>query len=223
MTRVLVPIKILENTAVDAGLVELLAPVDVTVLGYHVLPEQTPADQARLQYEEQATSALETVSEQFAAAGGEADYRLVFTQDEQQTITRVADEIGAPAYVIPGVMGSIERLLVSLAGDVTVDRIATFLDTITADRAIEVTVVVAGDQPVRDRAEQATAQLQALGLTVTTEPIADKKPIDALVGAASEHDAIVMGKTAPSIRSFVFGEATNRAALASAGPVLVVR
>lgn len=49
MTRVLVPLKILEGASVPPGLIDLLGTVDVTVLGYHVLPEQTTPDQARLQ------------------------------------------------------------------------------------------------------------------------------------------------------------------------------
>jgi hypothetical protein len=70
MTRVLVPVAVLEGESVAAGLIDLLATVDVTVLGYHVLPEQTPPDQAREQYEERAVSALEDVAADAAAITG---------------------------------------------------------------------------------------------------------------------------------------------------------
>ncbi|PHQ44714.1 universal stress protein UspA, partial [Halorubrum sp. C3] len=95
MTRVLVPVAVLEGGSVSPGLISLLGAVDVTVLGYHVLPEQTPPDQARLQFGERATSALEDISQEFAAAGGAADHRLVFTHDREQTIERVTDEVDA--------------------------------------------------------------------------------------------------------------------------------
>jgi len=52
MTRVLVPVAILEGESPSAGLIALLGSTDVTVLGYHVLPEQTPPDQARAQFED---------------------------------------------------------------------------------------------------------------------------------------------------------------------------
>ncbi|MFC6726667.1 universal stress protein, partial [Halobium palmae] len=97
MTRVLVPLAVLEGESVSLGLMNLLGTVDVTVLGYHVLPEQTPPDQARLQYEERANETLADVAEEFRLAGGDADHRLVFTHDRAQTVDRVADEVDARA------------------------------------------------------------------------------------------------------------------------------
>ncbi len=41
MTRVLVPLAVLKGETVSPGLMNLLSTVDVTVLGYHVPPEQT--------------------------------------------------------------------------------------------------------------------------------------------------------------------------------------
>nr|WP_197428479.1 hypothetical protein [Halapricum sp. CBA1109] len=94
MTRVLVPVAVLDGETVSSGLMALLGTVDVTVLGYHVLPEQTPPDQARSQFEDRATAALVDLREEFEAAGGAADHRLVFTHDREQTMTRVADDVG---------------------------------------------------------------------------------------------------------------------------------
>ena len=47
--KVLVPVEVLEGRTVPESLVRFLAPSEVVVLGYHVVPEQTPAGQARLQ------------------------------------------------------------------------------------------------------------------------------------------------------------------------------
>lgn len=85
MTRVLVPVAVLKRESVSPGLKTLLGTVDVTVLGYHVLPDQIPPDQARLQYEDRAKDALEDLSEEFRTAGGEAEHRLAFTHDREQT------------------------------------------------------------------------------------------------------------------------------------------
>nr|NIW32043.1 universal stress protein [Actinomycetota bacterium] len=134
MVRVVVPVAVLENEAVPLGLMQLLGTVDVTVLGYHVLPEQTPPDQARQQYEERANAALADVAEEFRAAGGDADYRLVFTADRQKSVNRVADEVDARAFVISGATGEVDRLLVSLSGDVAADRILSFTESLVGDR-----------------------------------------------------------------------------------------
>ncbi|WP_324760714.1 universal stress protein [Haloarcula sp. GH36] len=224
MTRVLVPVEILEGKTVSPGLMQLLGPVDVTVLGYHVLPEQTPPDQARLQYEERATAALEDLTEEFRAAGGEVNYRLVFTHDREQTLERIADEVGARALAISGVTGDIDSLLVSLSGDVAVDRILEFVIEVIGDREIDVTLLLAGDteEGMDDRLDTATNRLREAGIDVETSLSTDS-PFESLMDAVPNHDAIVMGESAPSLRSLVFGDESERVAAASVGPVLVVR
>ena len=134
MTRVLVPVAVLDGGTVASGLMNLLGTVDVTVLGYHVLPEQTPPDQARVQFEDRATSALDDLSEEFRTAGGAADHRLVFTHNREQTLKRVADEIDASALAISGVTGDVNRILVPLSGDVAVDRVLSFVTELVGDR-----------------------------------------------------------------------------------------
>ncbi|WP_424013320.1 universal stress protein [Halorubrum xinjiangense] len=246
MTRVLVPVAVLEGGSVSPGLISLLGAVDVTVLGYHVLPEQTPPDQARLQFEERATSALEGINEDFRAAGGAADHRLVFTHDREQTIERVTDEVDADAFAVPGTTGDVDRILVSLSGDVDADRILSFVEALVGDRDIGVTLFLAaeerppagGDATDADasektdpggagdaaaRLEVAADRLRETGLDVDTALAAEGSPFDALIDAVPGHDAVVMGERAPSFRSFVFGEESDRVAAASVGPVLVVR
>jgi nucleotide-binding universal stress UspA family protein len=253
MTRVLVPVAVLEGGSVSPGLISLLGAVDVTVLGYHVLPEQTPPDQARLQFEERATSALEDISQEFAAAGGAADHRLVFTRDREQTVRRVAGEVDADAFAVPGATGDVDRLLVSLSGDVDAERVLSFVEALVGGRDVGVTLfVAAGERPpasgdaagdadasagsepagtadeaaagetAEARLAAAADRLRAAGIDVETT-LAAGPPFDALVEAVPGHDAVVMGERAPSLRSLVYGDESERVATASVGPVLVVR
>jgi nucleotide-binding universal stress UspA family protein len=226
MTRVLVPIRVLEGESVSFGLMDLLGTMDVTVLGYHVLPEQTPPDQARLQYETRATEALEDVAQEFREAGGDADYRLVFTADRSQTLDRVADDIDARAYVITGATGTVDRLLVPLSGEVAVDRVLSFVADLVGGRDIGVTLLLAGDAATeegRTLLEESASRLRDRGLDVRTELVPGVGPFEALVDAVAGHDAVVMGEQAPSLRSLVFGESAERVAAESVGPVFVVR
>ena len=223
MTRVVVPVAVLESEAVPLGLMNLLGTMDVTVLGYHVLPEQTPPDQARLQYEDRANAALADITEEFREAGGDADYRLVFTADRPKTVRRVADEVDARAYAITGATGTVDRLLVSLSGDVAADRVLEFVVELVGGRDIEVTLLrVARDEGVTSL-EDARARLADAGIEARTTVAEDTTPLEALIDALPDHDAIVMGEQAPSLGSFLFGEVTERVAAESVGPVLVVR
>ncbi|MFC6953269.1 universal stress protein [Halorubellus litoreus] len=227
MTRVLVPIRVLESESVSLGLMNLLSTMDVTVLGYHVLPEQTPPDQARAQYEDRATSALEDIAEEFRQAGGDADHRLVFTHDRKQSIDRVAAAVDASAYAITGATGAVDSILVPLTGDVDVDRIVAFVTDLVGDRDIDITVFAAAAEAnvdaVRSALEDVAADLDERGPAVTVETATSQRPFEALVDAIPGHDAIVMGERAPSLQSLVFGEEARRVAAESVGPVLVVR
>lgn len=225
MTHVLVPVAVLEGESVSLGLMNLLGTMDVTVLGYHVLPEQTPPDQARLQYEERATETLADIAEEFRQAGGDADHRLVFTHDREKTIQRVADETDARAYAIRGATGAVDRLLVPLTGDVAVERVLSFVTDLVGDRPIGVTLFLATDEESEDREslDEAAAILSERGIDVRTELAVDAAPFQALIEAVAGHDAIVMGERAPSLRSLLFGDEAARVATETVGPVLVVR
>lgn len=72
--RVLVPLAVLEGETVSPEVIDFLSTVDVPVLGYHVPPEQTSAEQARDQLGERAESALKDVIQEFQQTGGDADY-----------------------------------------------------------------------------------------------------------------------------------------------------
>ena len=225
MTRVLVPVEVLEGETVSPGLITLLATLDVTVLGYHVLPEQTAPDQARLQFEDRATDALYDLTDEFRAAGGAADHRLVFTHDRARSINRIADDVDAEAFAISGMTAEVEQLLVALSGDVAVDRILAFVEELIGDRDIGVTLFLAGSDGAADsdQLETAADRLRDAKLDVTAEHQPDGSPFDALMDAVPGHDAIVMGEKAPSLHSLVFGDEPDRVAAASVGPVLVVR
>ena len=224
MSRVLVPVAVLEGESVAAGLVDLLATVDVTVLGYHVLPEQTPPDQAREQYEERAVSALEDLAAEFRESGGDADSRLVFTQDRDKSVDRIADEVDADAYAITGTTAAVDSLLVPISGDVAVERVVDFVAGLVGDRPIDVTLFLASeaDDAGEDLA-RAADRLREAGVAVRTELVASGRPFDALLEAVPGHDAVVVGEAAPSLSSFLLGDEAERLASASVGPVLVVR
>lgn len=222
MTRVLIPVEILAGQTVPPGLIDLLGTVDVTVLGYYEVPEQTPPDQARAQFEEQAVSALEDIEDEFRAAGGGADHRLVFTRDRDQSIQRVAADIGADAYVIPGATGQVERILVPINESIQTHRIVSFVAALIGDRDIAVTVLLPAS-PEGDSYRDSVVDAFSDGDIGVTVQEAEGRFMLQIESAAAEHDVIVIGEWAPSLFSFIFGDQAEWIASASVGPVLVVR
>ena len=224
MSRVVVPLGVLKGETVSPGLMNLLSTVDVTVLGYHVPPDQTSAEQARNQFGDRATSALEDIVQEFQQAGGDADYRLVFTHDRKRTIQRVAEETDARALVTTGATGEVNRLLVSLSGDVDVEEIISFVSELIGERKIGVTLLAAGreTETLDTRLEEAASRFSAAGIEVTSKAVTGSA-FDAIVDAISGHDAIVIGEKAPSLGSLIFGNEPDRIASTTISPVLVVR
>ncbi|WP_259372364.1 universal stress protein [Salinarchaeum sp. IM2453] len=204
----------------------------MTILGYHVLPEQTSPDQARLQYEDRATEALEDLKAEFESAGCKADHRLVFTHSQKQTIERITDEIGAQAFVIPGMAGQIDRLLVSLSDKVDIGNILSFVESLVVDRDIGVTLFTARDSGLdSEQIASATKRLQEAGIDVQTESGGEDtqrqpgEPVafSTLAEAAGGHGAVVMGEQSPTLRSSLFGDKKpEQVASECVSPVLVV-
>lgn len=226
--RVLVPVAVLEGETVPDSIATLLGTLPVVVLGYHVLPEQTPPGQARLQFEDRAQTKVDELAALFREAGNAVETRLVFTHDREQTVDRVAEETGCEAVLVPNPAASVERLLVPLGGSADAPRIAAFVADVVGDRPIEVTLLrVVGDESGVEAGRAALAEtattLRERGLRVTETVEVAATPVEVIADAADVHDAVVMGEGEPSLRSFVFGEKADRVADRSLGPVIVVR
>lgn len=221
--RVLVPVRILEGESVTPGLFDLLSTVDVVILGYYEVPDQTPAEQAKLQFEERAQAKLDELREGFAEAGGDAETRLAFTSEAEQTIARVTDEQDCAAVVHPGVAQDVDRLLVPLIGQSDVTTVVEFVAALVGNRDITVSALGLDESVSREEIQDA---LDGAGLDtaeVTMQPESTGDAIATIADVAVDYDLIVMGEPRPTLSEWVFGELEDRVARESLGPVVVVR
>ena len=228
MVRALVPVEVLEGETVPPGVIDLLGAAEVVLLGYHVIPEQTTPNQARLSFEEQGVAKLDAVADAFADAGASVKTRLVFTHDEAQTFDRVADETEADLIVHLNPAMAADDLLVALHGAVAAERIGTVVaglvdHTDTTVHLLEVAGPTEDTLNLLDRAERALRDAGIDPARITTEELQSDGPVNAIAEAARDVDAIVLGESAPDWRELVFGDFEERVAEASLGAVLVVR
>jgi nucleotide-binding universal stress UspA family protein len=228
--RVLVPVRVMEGQTLPDALVEFLAPSDVVVLGYHVVPEQTPTEQASMQFEERAQEAVADIARVFEGAGRTAETRVVFTHDRNKTIDRVAGEIGATAILLPNPTGEIVDVLVPIRGVIEVGRLADLVATLLAGSDGQVTLwgLAADEEDVEtsQRLDRARRKLIGRGLPtdqIRTETTVTESPIQAIVDRSVEFDAVVMGEGEQTLSTFLLGDTTERVAEGSVAPVLVVR
>ena len=229
--RVLVPIEILRGESIPESVLDLLAHVEVVLLGYHVIPEQTAVEQAQEQFEAKARGELATWESQLVDRGGRAETRLVFTHDAEQTFERIAIETASDAILLLNPAPTVERVLVPLRGEVNVDRIASIVAAVIPTEGVEVVLFHAtADQEAMGAGEalldRAAATIAAAGVDpteLTRQVVVTDEPQAALFDAADGVDLVVMGEDRPSVSELIFGETFQRVAELSLGPVLVVR
>jgi hypothetical protein len=228
---VLVPLRVLEGESVPEGVPELLANAHVVLVGYHVVPDQTATGQARMQFEERAERKLEEFEALFEAAGATVDRTLVFTHEGDTTVDRMAREAGCIAVLVPNATASPEDVLVAVRGTVGLDRLARLTAGLFAGTDVGITLYhVAADAESDADAETLLSgladQIVDSGVdpdAVSTRVERDAGPQQAIVAAADEFDAVVMGESDPSIETLVFGMRADRVAEAFLGPVVVVQ
>jgi len=228
---ILVPVRVLEGESIPGGVPKLLADAHVVLLGYHVLPEQTAPGQARLQFEERANRRLAEFEDLFEGAGATVETRLVFTHDGQQTIDRTIREQGCVAVLAPNATGDVEDVLVAVRGTVGADRLTRVVAGVFGDRGVTVTLYHVTGQGKTDEDAQTLldglrGRLVELGVDpdhLATRVERDGNVQDAIVAAAGEYDAVVMGESDPSLATYVFGLPADKVAERFLGPVLVVQ
>jgi nucleotide-binding universal stress UspA family protein len=228
MSRVLLPLAVLENETVDPGLIELLANDEVVLLGYHQIPEQTAPEQAQESFGERAAAKLADIEDALTEVGAEVDRRLVFTHDPEQTRNRVAADENCDAVVTPGSAMEMDRLLVVVHPAADAEAIAAFVAEQVADTDRSVVLLSLTTEADVARESLATAErvIEAAGVPddqVTVHERTTDDHLDAIVEAATDCDAVVMGKQRPSAISFLLGEFVDRVQTETVGPVIVVR
>ena len=228
---VLVPLAVLEGESLPNGTAELLANARVVLLGYHVVPEQTAAEQAREQFGETGMSKLDEFAGDLAAGGADVETRLVFTHDETTTVDRLIYEHDCLAVLVPNSAPQVDSVLVALRGTVGIGRNTRLVAGLFADAGVAVTlyhVPGEGESP-----EDGESFLGGVRSDLVERGIASDRietlvedsdaPLDAIADRAESHDAVVMGETDPSVTTFVFGMPSKQVAERFLGPVLVVQ
>jgi len=224
--RVLVPVEVLDGQTIPQTLVEFLAPAELVLLGYHVIPEQTPTEQASMQFEERARAAVDDIAAAVGDAHTDVETRVAFTHDEDRTIDRVADEVDATAVLLPNPTGDITEILVPLRGIVDVGRLADLVATLVDGDDKRVTLWDLTVDESTALLDQSERTLRDRGLTdeqIRTESDDVEFPTRAIVDRTDEFDIVVMGEGKQTLLTTVLGDTSERIAEGAVAPVLVVR
>lgn len=229
--RIVVPFELPDPEPLSPTLVDDLSTMEVVVLGYYGLPEQTPPDAAREQFEEAAEATLDDLAAPFERAGATVTTRLVFGKDRAKTIDRIALEEGCDAELDPAPTGGVERILVPLIDRTNLARLTDFVAALCEETTTAVTLfhVAEGDEDadtaeamLRSAREEMIEQGIDPGL-IDTAVVESEEHDDEILRLAAEYDAVVMDEAAPDIGERIFGTLSDRIADRTGDPVVIVR
>lgn len=228
---ILVPFELPGPEPLSPVLVEDLATLDVVLLGHYGLPEQTPADAAREQFEDESDATLEELAAPLREAGASVRTRLVFGKDRSAAIDQVAIEEGCAAELDPAPTDRVDRILVPIPDVAEFSRLPEFIRVLCEDSTQEITLfhVVEGEE-AREQGERIVdatrAGLLEAGFApelVDTRLVEGEEHDDEIVRVAAEYHAVVMYEAEPGIADRIFGSLPDRIADETGDPVIIVR
>lgn len=231
-STILVPVDVSAPELPSRGLLELLWPVDVVVLGYYPVPKQTAPAHLKADHEAEAAARLDDIVEEFGDTGHEVEGVLVFTKDREDSIDRVADQHDCGAVLLPNEIGdAIEQILVPLRGDVNLERIVTLVGDVA--RASEATVTFFHASADGADPSQGEFMLRGAADRLSEEGVDRDRiewhlaergdPTAAIVTLADEYDLVVLGETEPSLRERIIGTVLTPVIDRIEKPTLIVR
>lgn len=231
-SKLLVHVELPEPPAISQDLVEVIASLNVVLLGWYNVPEQTSPEQARDQFEDEAQAALDEVAAAFREAGTEVETKLVFTPDPIETIERINEEEWCDAILIARPMYELERILVPrLGADIDTKRVARFVAWLAQGTRAAITLVAVAEEETEEEAAAASIDEMADRLMeqgveehrLSREVRSADDPSDVLGEVAGEHSLVVLGALEPTLLEKAFGTVPERLAEAADVPIIVVR
>jgi nucleotide-binding universal stress UspA family protein len=229
--RIVVPFELPDATPISRLLIEDLAGMEVVLLGHYNLPEQTPPDAARTQFEEEAQAELDALAQDFIEADIDVTKRLIFGKDRDKAIDQVAIEEDCDSELDPAPTDGIERILVPMLDTSNIDRMCYFVSLLCEDTTNEVTlfhVVEPGEDRAEVEAMLESGREQMIGDSfdpgLVDIAITEAEEHDAeILRMAEDYDAVVMSEVDPSVSGRIFGTLADKIANRTGDPVIIVR
>jgi len=231
-STVLIPVNAAEAEDLPVTLVKTLAPLNIVVLGYYLVPNQAAPEQVRSNHKEEATAAIDDAVSQFTDRGAEVESVVVFTHDKDETIDHVADEYDVDAVLTPGeYVEELSRVLVPMRGDENLEKIISFSTDLLRQSDVTATLYNVAESDgdashgelllrgARDRLAENGIDPDRVNWQVDR----GDSPGDKIVTTAQEYDVLIVGESEPSLRERILGRITGHVVDRVEKPVFVVR
>lgn len=229
--KVLIPFELPDPEPLSEVLVEDFSTLDVVVMGHYGVPEQTPRDVAREQFEDEAQETLDGIAARFVEKGANTKTRLVFGKERAASIDRIAVEEGCAAQLDPAPTEGIEKILVPLPNIAEFSRLPEFVRVLCEETTNKITLfhIVEGEkdrewgEAIVEETREGMVESGFDPKEVDTLVIEGEEHDDEIIRVADDYDAVVMYEAEPRRGDRIFGTLPDRIRKKTGDPVVIVR
>lgn len=137
--RVLVPVELPNPSSISTALLDAFYDLELLVLGYRIVPEQTSPEQSRGEFKAKADEELNEIVKEVQAQGINVEKNIIFTPDLAQSMKRYINDKNCHSILTAKPIESVERLLVPIYAK---SQVNSNLATILYDLALSVNLPI---------------------------------------------------------------------------------
>lgn len=206
------------------GLLKALSYMDVTLVGFHSLPD---GDKLGADRRASTESTLEEIAAEFEERGIRVTQHVATGESMVETRNEWASRDGIDAVLTPGGVNTVGRILVGVRDTRNIEKLADCVDLIDRERIIHIKLLhIAPESGSEDTATDRETVTGREALEITKSKLANRgvnpaaihlqmnvsdTPDRELVSAARKYDLTVLGKTQEiGFEERVFGPISNR-------------
>lgn len=226
----LIPLHFPDPDPLPSSFISGFTDCKVTLLGLYEMSEETPQEEKQRRVIE-ANHLLYSLANQFVRSGDTAEVELLVDTDLSGAPTRIAEERGIEALLVPNEINTLGQLLIPIRDEKYAGPIADFVGTMDEDTIIHTELLhvtededgVAAGEELLGTVKEKLVEAGFPRVSIGTEVSISDDPSYAISQAARRSDLIIMGETEAPSYERVFGRTYQSVADQTEEPVLVVR
>ena len=228
-SKLLIPINLEAVEELSSSLVSVTESLELLVLGYWPVPEQSSPEQVRDQHRQEADRRLDEVAGHFDVDADNLTRRLIFSANIAQSVDDIAAEEGCDAILTPRPIAQLERILVVLREDISYERMRAFVSDLIDDSSADLTVVFCADAEQHDEKDLVLKgfvdelEIDPSSCTIEQHSVDPQKLTTYLLDQSDDYDLMVIARTSPRLLKKLVVPTDKKVARRATSPVIVVR
>jgi len=232
--RILVPVRVSDPEPIPVALLDAFQDLELDVLGYQVVPEQTSPEQSREAFEQKASQQFNNILDRLKERDINFEEDIIFTPDFAKSIEGYIREKNFHSVLTPKPISSVKRLLVPIYSMSQVNpNLATILYDLAESSELPVSLIVMASgesesgpkENLEELKSYAIYQLRRAGLSrdqirATRTEVANIA--DAVKQLSQEDDVVILSESSAEDRDRFFTSLHDDIEAAVSCPVLVV-